>query len=64
MGCFIVTDVFLEFERRRDKPVKSKIEDVKIGDLQTAEDKYSAPEPEECTFSACYSDTESEEEEE
>ena len=56
-------DVFLEFERRRDKPIKSKIDEVNIADLQTTEDKYKSPEADPCTFSCCYSDTESEEEE-
>ena len=56
-------DVFLEFERRRDKPIKSKIDEVNIADLQNTEDKYKSPEADPCTFSCCYSDTESEEEE-
>lgn len=56
--------MFLEFEKRRDKPQKphTKIEEVNIGEMQSAEDKYSAPDAIPCTFSACYSDSESDEE--
>ncbi|XP_067937486.1 uncharacterized protein [Watersipora subatra] len=58
-----VKDVFLEFEKRRDK--KKKKEFVPGHSVASgAEDVYEPPEPESSTFSCCYSDTSDSEEDE
>lgn len=67
-----LTDVFLEFEMRRDKKKNTKDTktstasscsvDVNIKSLEGAEDKYKPQDYPPPMFAGCYSDTESEEE--
>jgi len=65
----LYSDVFLEFEKRRDDhslcKVDLKYSHIDISDMrvhQAGEDKYRAPDPPPSTFAPCYSDSETEEE--
>jgi len=59
--CFYVTDVYLEFEKRRDAHALQKPREINIAELKEP-DVYQAEEPMPSTFASCFSDSESEDE--